>query len=99
MTDAEQNSYQMSCSYESERWSGHWIKSDWSDWMETADNWQDAAQKGIDGIAPVGSKSGLYQVLSETPSGEGRSGIIDIQFDPPRLWRRAKVRANIIEDN
>ena len=88
------NRYQISRRYKSERgWAG-WGES--SDWMETADSWQDAINNRLTAgwgiVVP-------YQVVSETPAADGRSGITEIQFDPPpSFWVGVKIKATLIEE-
>ena len=88
---SEQNSYRIVCDYKRHtEWSG-WIDNHW---WSAADTWQDAIQKWLDRAWPAED----YTVVSETPSGDGRSGIIEIQFAPTGFNAAAKVKATIIED-
>ena len=94
---SEQNRYQISFNYkssETEEWTG-WRGSGW---LETADTWQDAIRNMLldEGYAEVGA----YQVVSETPSEDGKSGILEIQFNPPFAVAVAaeKIKATLIED-
>ena len=93
-----QNRYRISVNYkssETEKWAG-WRNSDWvGDWWETADNWQDAIQDWLDHLAWTARE---YTVVAESPSEGSKSGIIEIQFDPPkRFWLGVKVKATLIE--
>ena len=87
----EQNRYQMSCKYQHDGglWKG-WIEDE----VLSADNWQDAIQEWIDRVWPAG----YYTVVAETPSEDGKSGIIVAQFDPLIALVGSKVKATLIED-
>ena len=91
-----QNRYRTTFNYksrETEEWAG-WKNSAY--WWETADNWQDAIQEWID--YACGAAPDEYTVVSETPSEGGKSGIIEIQFDPPhRFLEVAKIKATPID--
>ena len=99
---SEQNRYRIAWNYkssENEEWAGWKNSSPFrknSVWRETADTWQDAIQRWIDYAWPAGE----YTVVSETPSEDGKSGTIEIQFvDQPRdFWEGAKIKATLIED-
>ena len=89
---SEQNRYQISWNEKNKReWTG-WSDSDW---ILPADNWQDAIQKGLDNSWASWPP---YKVASETPSEDGRSGIITIQYNPPEFWVEAKIKATLIEN-
>ena len=89
---AEQNRYRASLNYkrsETDEWSGWRNTNGW----DIADTWQDAIQAWLDY-----AWSGEYTVVAETPSEDGRSGIIEIQFDPPRdFYAGLKIKATLIE--
>ena len=88
---SEQNRYQMSCNYQHERGGREgWIEHE----VLSADNWQDAIQGWIDRRWGLG---GVYTVVSETSSEDGKSGIIVAQFDPRNVLVGAKVKATLIE--
>ena len=90
---SEQNRYQIERNIKTA--TGNWVG-----WLgdvlgETADTWQDAIHKWLDrDVWTVGE----YTVISETPSEDGKSGIIEIQFvDPPTsFWEGAKIKATLI---
>ena len=88
---AKQNRYQISRSdNECPEWN---ISSDvWS-----GDTWQDAIQQWLknDRI-----KATTYQVASETPSEDGRSGITEIQFYPADFFVDVRwyLKATLIAD-
>ena len=73
-------------SRETEEWTV-WKYSDY--WWETADTWQDAIQEWIDDAWPAAE----YTVVAETPSGGGKSGIIEIEFGPTIFWLGMKIKA------
>ena len=87
---SEQNRYRMSHEYKD----GGWIdRDDVGVWA--GDTWLGATQEWIDRYWP----SEEYTVVSETPSEDGRSGILEIQFDtPPRFWLGVKIKATLIDD-
>ena len=89
---AEQNRYQISVNYkssETEEWAG-WRYSDWvGDWRETGENWQDAIQEWLDWVWTAVE----YTVVAETPSGDGKSGIIEIEFGSTNFWTGLKIQA------
>ena len=88
---SEQNRYRTTFNYkssETEEWEG-WRDTDW---LKAADDWRDAIQGWLDRVWAAGG----YTVVAETPSEGGRSGIIEIQFDPP--GGAAKIKATLIED-
>ena len=92
----EQNSYQMSANYKNEQgWSG-WTPVDiWS-----GDTWQDAIKTWLLDIGWWRRPWSLgveYTVVSETPSEDGRSGILVTQFDPTGFNTAAKIKATIID--
>ena len=91
---SEQNRYQISVNYKSsftEEWAGWGQDVVW----ETADTWQEAINQWLDFAWAERS----YQVASDTPSAGGKSGIIEIQFDPPAIFYvAAKVKATLIEN-
>ena len=85
---SEQNNYRIALNYkrrETEEWSG-WVESGW---WKTADNWQDAIQECLDDIGVPAE----YTVVAETPSEDGKSGIIEIEFDPTDYWVGLKMQA------
>ena len=85
---SEQNRYRLSREYKNE-W---WIDDEKYVWMR-ADSWQNAIHTWLEnwGIS--------YQLVSETPSEDSKSGIIEIQFDPPRdFLLGVKIKATLIED-
>ena len=89
---SEQNRYRIAINYkdrETEEWAG------WRDkhfWRKTADNWQDAIQECIDYAGPA-----EYTVVAETPSEDGKSGIIEIDFGPTDFWAGLKIKATLVE--
>ena len=89
---SEQNKYRIERNYKNEQgWSGWTPVDTWS-----GDTWQDAIQHRLDddnfGMA------GTYKSVSETPSEDGRSGIIEILIDPGCYDIKAKIRATLIKD-
>ena len=88
---SEQNRYRIARDYKKEtgEWRG-WIEDVW---RETANTWQETSRKRLHEDSPPGS----YQVLSETPSEDGQSGIIQTQYTPPDFWVAAKVKATLID--
>ena len=93
---SEQNRYRISSNYKTER------GSEWTGWLEDGhngwpgDTWQDATCKKLDDIKWI---VGEYQVVSETPAEDGRSGILEIQLlERAALWVEVKLKATIIED-
>ena len=90
---SEQNNYRIAWNYKKE--TGEW--TGWKNvaWWETEANWQDAIHEWID-YAWVASE---YTWVTATPSKDGKSGILEIQFDTPGDWvAGAKIRATLIED-
>ena len=89
---SEQNHYTISCDYKDRR--GVWIG--WIDYGGgTGDTWQDAIHNSALGVALR-----PYKVLSETPSKDMRSGVIEMSETPlpkPQVLRR--VKATIIDDD
>ena len=95
---SEQNRYRTTFNYKSRE------TEEWTGWIEygarvRADTWQDAIQEWLDS----GWAAADYTVVAETPSEDGRSGIIEIQFDTPQYFRAgAKIgvqfKATLIED-
>ena len=87
-----QNRYRIERNYKSEQgWSGSgWIDDD--SW-ETADTWQEAIQKWVDGNWGVGT----YEMVSETPSEDGRSGTTEMLIKPIELLL-ATIKATLIDD-
>ena len=82
---SEQNNYRISWTYKSSK-TEEWRDSHWL--VDMADNWQDAIHTWLENWGVP------YQVVSETPSEDSKSGIIEIQFDPPqRLVVGAKIKA------
>ena len=90
---SEQNNYQIESHYKKERgWLSGWVGNYGGG---TADTWQEAIQDWLD-WAWLWDK---YTVVSETPSEDNKSGIIEIQFDPPqRFLLGAKIKATFVED-
>ena len=89
---SEQNNYRIVCDYkssETEKWAG------WRGGVvDMADTWQDAIHEWIDNVWAA-----EYTVVSENPSEDSKSGIIEIQFDPPQpFWLGAKIKATHIEN-
>ena len=81
------NRYQIQCDYQHK--TGDWEALEatepwyWDTWQDAIHNWLTSS----------------YEVLSETPSEDGRSGIIEIQLDPSvYYYKGAKVTATLIED-
>ena len=95
---SEQNRFRQSINYkrrETEEWSG-WRDSYYGAeyyGAETADTWQDAIQTWLDRWHP-------YKVVAETPSEDGKSGILEIQFDPLESFTLLglKIKATFIDD-
>ena len=90
---AEQNRYKISYAYQVSGWSsiGVW----------TGETWQDAINNWIDDWRKVWDVS--YQVISEKPEEDGKSGLMDIIQDLPqesnaRFLLVRNVRATIIEE-
>ena len=71
---SEQNSYKM------------WRKSPGDPTMpgwcrvegQKADTWQDAIRNEVEATCGTGALFDSYQIMSETPSDDGRSGIMDV---------------------
>ena len=74
-------------------WSGFMNEGGW--W--TGDTWQDAIRNMLEQDWEE-DWYGSYQVVSETPSADGRSGIIELQVEPPGAVVGAKYKATLIED-
>ena len=91
---SEQNNYRIALNHksrETEEWEG-WKNSDY--WRETADTWQDAIRECLDDTA----EEEEYTVVAETPSEDGQSGIIEIQFyQPSDFYAGVKIKATLIE--
>ena len=89
---SEQNRYRIYRNYKSEQeWRG-WLKDVL---VETADTWQDAIQKWSDHFFGAGE----YTVVAETPSADGRSGIMEIEDHWPGIGLVVrKIKAILIED-
>ena len=86
---SEQNNYRIALKHkrrEAEEWAG-WRNS--VRLLTSADNWQDAIQECLDDIAPAVE----YTVVSENPSEDGKSGIIEIQFGPTNVCAGMKIKA------
>ena len=86
---SEQNRYQIECNYKHH--------GQWEGWLAVGvcpgDTWKDASRIWID------ERLGTHRAgRSETPSEDGRSGIIEIQLYPSGSYMAAKVKATIIED-
>ena len=97
-----QNRYQIARNYksrETEEWVG-WRDNYYGPMAEyygaePACTWRDAIQGWLD----RGWASGCYTVVSETPSEDGQSGTIEIQFNPPRRFcLGVKIKATLIEE-
>ena len=90
---SEQNRYRIASCYRTKQGAeSGWIRS-FGAWSGAT--WQDAIRKRLDDIEGI---VGSYQVVSETPSEDGRSGVIETQFDPTDWWVGAQMKATIIED-
>ena len=90
---SEQNRYRIDRYYQK-------ATGEWRSWVddgshETADTWQDATRKWLDDMGWI---DGECQVIAKTPSEDSKSGTIEIQFDTPGVWVRAKIQATLIED-
>ena len=84
---SEQNRYQVSYAYYKD------LGPDWfEDRLRVADTWQDAIYNWLEERFSALDYS--YQVVSETPSEDGRSGIMEITDDPQLM---GQVKATIIE--
>ena len=92
---SEQNNYRIVPNYkdrETEEWTG-WRNP--TPWRVRSDTWQDAIQEWLDSGWPTA----VYTVGAETPSEDSQSGIIEIQFDPPRDFLvGVKIKATLIDD-
>ena len=94
---SEQNSYRIERNYKKAtgEWRG-WGKSV----VATVDTWQEATQWWLGQFWAAEE----YTVVSENPSEDSRSGIIEIQFDPPRdlgwlgVRLGVKIKATLVED-
>ena len=88
----EQNRYLMSGRYDTSEWFDVVV------WLE--ETWQDAIHTWLNAYWHEGwGKDGGYHVISETPSEDGRSGMIEIKEDPgTNAWKLKKVKATLIED-
>ena len=61
--------------------------------VESGDTWQDAIKTWLDDM--WGS---AHQLVSETPSADGRSGSIEIQFEPPGSFLLGvNIKATLID--
>ena len=89
---SEQNSYRIEWNYKrKQEWRGC-IKDVL---VETADTWQDAIQKWSDQF--FGAEE--YTVVAETPSADGRSGIMEIEDHWPGIGLAVrKIKATLIDD-
>ena len=90
-----QNRYRISRNYKTKQ---GWSRAEWidDDSCRTADTWQEAIQKWVDDVRRL---AGAYQVISETPSEDTLSGIIEIQLVPAMsFWAGAKFKATLIDD-
>ena len=89
---SEQKRYRIERQYKREAgWSG-WIDDDI---VLPGGKWQDATQKWLNELW-----YGLYTVVAETPSEDGQSGIIEIQFNQQEgFWFGTKIKATPIEDD
>ena len=87
-----QNSYRLDSSYKR--------PTGWSGWVGGSGlwpgvTWRDAIQKWLDECWIEGS----YKVVSETPSEDHRSGIIEIQVDSePDFWVGVKIKSTLLEE-
>ena len=85
-----QNRYNLSVSYKREGWL--------DDGVWPGDTWQDAIQNWVDDWLDIWAIS--YQVVSQIPSEDGRSGIMTIKDEQlPDSLVVEKVKATIIENN
>ena len=90
---SEQNRYRIERDWKKATGEWDWRNSDY--WWETADTWQDAIHDCLDDTAAEEE----YAVGAETPSEDGKSGSIEIQFDPPwGFYAGAKIRATLLDD-
>ena len=86
---SELNSYQIEI-FGVGQTKGKWIR-DGELW--TGDTWQKAIQDWIDEWNYYFDTS--YQVISENPSADGRSGIMEIQGNiPPKKWVSGEGQSN-----
>ena len=89
---SEQNRYRIERNWK--KATGEWRVWEKS-WVEKADTWQDAIQEWID----YDWAAEEYTVVSETPSEDGKSGIIEIQLVPAGIYLvGAKLEATLIDD-
>ena len=88
---SKQNRYRIERNYKYKTggWEG-WVEV----WSVSGDTWQDAIRKWVDYMGWI---AGSYQVVSETPSEDGRSGITETQFEPG-FYVGVKFKATVIED-
>ena len=92
-----QNRYRASFNYkrsETEGWLG-WRDSHYgAEYSYPADSWRDAILEWLDRAWPAGD----YTVVAETPSEDGRSGIIEIQHDPSSVFAGEveKIKATLL---
>ena len=98
---SEQNRYRLDAHYTTNKGAeSGWVRSYGS---KPGDTWQDAIHEWLDRRWPTGTYA--YTVISETPSEDGRSGIIETQFDRPDWrvkrkdwWVEVKFKATLIDD-
>ena len=83
-------SYQMSCAYKDK--DGWWKAGVWAGdtWQGAINHWLEYWKEGRDI---------LCQVVSEKPSEDGRSGLMEVTEVPPDpQWTLSKVKATLIEN-
>ena len=92
---SEQNRYQIEQNFQRRtgEWGG-WTKA--LSW-KNEDTWQDTIHQWIDDMLFWWRDQ--YTVVSEKPSEDGRSGIIEIQVDLPNRRLAAKIKATLIDAN
>ena len=86
---SEQKSYEISYEYQPAKWRWDcWVPGD--TWQDAIHNWLERRHKGWE--VP------LYQVISETPSEDGLSGIMEITEDkkPESFLVVRNINATII---
>ena len=100
---SEQNRYRIEHDYKTEKgWSG------WVSWPVawSGDTWQSVISKRLKDIEGIVGSSKVT-VVSEIPSEDGRSGIIETQLErpgwwvevnQPDWWEEVKIKATLIED-
>ena len=92
---SEQNLYKISCEHnDKDGWfyEGSWMADTWQDAIQ---NWRDEKRK---------TRGVTFQMLSEAPSEDGRSGIMEVTPDDilpawDYLVSAQQVKATIVEDD